>query len=144
MLVGDGPAGKMLRQMAEDMHLERVSFEGMKSDVAPYYRKASVVAMTSETEGWPLALTEAQAHGCIGVAFGCTSGVKEILSPDGECGFIVPPFDEDAYAETLLRIASLSEDEHLRLRRNALEKRAGYVPEMIAEKWKSLFDQLVD
>ena len=143
VLVGDGPAGKMLRQMAEDMHLERVSFEGMKSDVAPYYRKASVVAMTSETEGWPLALTEAQAHGCIGVAFGCTSGVKEILSPDGECGFIVPPFDEDAYAETLLKVASLSEDEHLRLRRNSIEKRARYVPEMIAEKWKSLFDQLV-
>jgi glycosyltransferase involved in cell wall biosynthesis len=129
--------------MAADIGLKRISFEGMRSDTSGYYRQASVVCLVSETEGWPLALTEGQAQGCIGIGFGCTSGIKEILEPDGECGFIVPPFDEDAYAETLLKIASSSEDELLRLRRNSIEKRARYAPEMIAEKWKTLFDQLV-
>lgn len=143
VLVGDGPDGRMLRQMAADIGLKRISFEGMRPDTSGYYRQASVVCLVSETEGWPLALTEGQAQGCIGIGFGCTSGIKEILEPDGECGFIVPPFDEDAYAETLLKIASSSEDELLRLRRNSIEKRARYAPEMIAEKWKTLFDQLV-
>ena len=142
VLVGDGPAGKMLRKMAVDMNLERVDFEGYRNDVADYYRKASVVALTSETEGWPLTLSEGQAHGCIGVAFGCTSGVKEILGPDGECGFIVPPYDEDAYAEALLKIASMHEEELLKIRRNAVGKRMQYVPDVIAEKWKNLFDGL--
>ena len=142
VLVGDGPAGKMLRKMAVDMNLERVDFEGYRNDVADYYRKASVVALTSETEGWPLTLTEGQAHGCIGVAFGCTSGVKEILGPDGECGFIVPPYNEDAYAEALLKIASMHEEELLKIRRSAVGKRMQYVPDVIAEKWKNLFDGL--
>lgn len=142
VLVGDGPAGGMLRAMAEDMSLERVFFEGHRTDVADYYRKASVVALTSETEGWPLALSEGQAHGCIGVAFGCTSGVRDILSPEGECGFVVPPFDEDAYADVLLKIASMNEEELLKIRQNAVKKRMQYVPEVIAEKWRNLFVEI--
>ena len=142
-LVGDGPDAPMLRKMAEELGLERISFEGMQKDVGRYYDKASVVAMTSETEGWGLALSEAQARGCIGIAFECTSGVAEILQPDGECGFLVPPFDEGAYAETLLRIASMTEEEQMRIRRNAVNKRLQYTPELIAEKWRLLFDRLV-
>ena len=143
VLVGDGADGTMLRQMAQDLALQRVSFEGMQKNIAGYYDRASVVAMTSETEGWPLALSEAQAYGCIGIAFGCTAGVSEILGTDGECGFVVPPFDEDKYAETLVKIASMSEDEKMRIRRNAVERRRRYAPEVIAEKWKQLFDSLV-
>lgn len=143
VLVGDGADGTMLRQMAQDLDLQRVSFEGMQKNIAGYYDRASVVAMTSETEGWPLALSEAQAYGCIGIAFGCTAGVSEILGTDGECGFVVPPFDEDQYAETLVKIASLSEDEKMRIRRNAVERRRRYAPEVIAEKWRQLFDTLV-
>lgn len=141
-IVGDGPAHKMLRSMATELGLERISFEGHQSNVAKYYEKASIVCLTSETEGWPLALTEAQAHGCIGVAFGATSGIKEILSPHGECGFAVSPFDEQAYAETLMHIATLSQDEMNAIRKNAVEKRLQYAPHFIAEKWKQLFDTL--
>lgn len=143
VLVGDGADGAMLRQMAQELDLQRVSFEGMQKNIAEYYDRASVVAMTSETEGWPLALSEAQAYGCIGIAFGCTAGVSEILGTDGECGFVVPPFDEDKYAETLVKIASMSEDEKMRIRRNAVERRRRYAPEVIAEKWRQLFDTLV-
>jgi glycosyltransferase involved in cell wall biosynthesis len=98
--------------------------------------------MTSETEGWGLALSEAQARGCIGIAFECTEGVAEILKPDGECGFLVTPFDEDVYAETLVRIAYMTEEEQMRIRRNAVNKRLQYTPELIAEKWRLLFDRL--
>ena len=117
VIVGNGPANEMLREMAKELKLERISFEGRKRDVAHYYRKASIVCLTSETEGWPLALTEAQAQGCIGVAFGATSGIKEILSPHGECGFIVPRFNERAYADTLIHIAHLNEKEEYSIRR---------------------------
>lgn len=143
VLVGDGRDGKMLRAMAEDLGLERVSFEGMKVDVKPYYRKASIVCLTSDTEGWPLVLTEGQAQGCIGIAFGTTSGIREILSPDGECGFVVPSSDESAFAETLVKVASMNEEDLRRIRVNGLRKRAEYVPEVIAAKWKALFDSLV-
>lgn len=141
VLVGDGRDGKMLRKLAADLKLRRISFEGMQKNVAEYYRKASVVCLTSETEGWPLALTEGQAHGCIGVAFGATSGIREIL--DGDCGFAVSAFDEAEFAHTLITLASLDEDRIMKMRINAVRKRAGYAPEAIADKWKKLFDILV-
>ena len=142
VLVGDGADWNTMKLMSEVMDLKRVSFEGRQTDVGKYYRQASVVVMTSETEGWPLALTEAQAQGCICVAFGCTSGVEEILSPDGECGFVVPPFDEVEYEKTLLKIAAMSDEEKLKIRKNAVAKRLNYTPEVIAEKWRRLFDLL--
>ena len=142
VIVGNGPAHKMLSEMAKELKLERISFEGRQKDVASYYRKASIVCLTSETEGWPLALTEAQAHGCIGVAFGSTSGIKDILSPHEGCGFIIPPFDEKAYADTLIHIAALSEKEKEHIRRKSVEKRLQYAPSIIAKKWKELFDIL--
>lgn len=142
VIVGNGPATEMLQDMAKGLKLERISFEGRKRDVARYYRKASVVCLTSETEGWPLALTEAQAQGCIGVAFGATSGIKEILSPHGECGFIVTSFNEKAYADTLIQIAHLSKEEEYTIRKKSVEKRLQYTPHIIAEKWRMLFDSL--
>ncbi len=141
VLVGDGRDGKMLRSLAAELKLERVSFEGMRRDVTGYYRKASIVCLTSETEGWPLALTEGQANGGIGGAFDVTSGIREIL--DGECGFAVPAFDEVKFAETLIKVATMDTDEQMKIRVNAVRKRSQYAPEVIADKWKKLFDMLV-
>lgn len=142
VLVGDGPAAGSLRKLAEELKLERVEFEGMKKDVKPYYDRAWAVCLTSETEGWPLVLCEGQAHGCIGMAFGCTSGIAEILGPDGESGFIVPAFDEDLYAETMVRIALLSKEDEMRIRTNSILKRGRYTPDVTGRKWQRLFDML--
>lgn len=142
VLVGNGENWDMLRKMADRMGLKRVHFEGRKTNVADYYRKASVVALTSQTEGWPLALTEAQAQGCVAIAFDCSSGVKEVLAADKGCGIVVPSFDEDRYAEELVRISGMSDDEIMTIRRNAVKKSSLYAPEIIAEKWKALFDML--
>ena len=142
VLVGNGENWDMLTKMADQMALKRVHFEGHRSNVADYYRKASVVALTSQTEGWPLALTEAQAQGCIAIAFDCSSGVKEVLAHDKGCGVVVPSFDEDKYAEELVRISHMDESELRTIRRNAVKKSSLYAPEVIAEKWKTLFDRL--
>lgn len=142
VLVGNGEDFDRIRAMSEDLDLQRVTFEGRRSNVGDYYRKASVVVMTSDTEGWGLTLTEGQAHGCIPVAFDCTSGVKEVIGPDGECGFLVPSYDESLFAGTLLRIASMGKEEELRLRKNAVRRVARLAPENIAEKWRVLFDDL--
>lgn len=142
-IVGDGPARRMLHELADELGLERISFEGRQEEMSCYYQRASVVCLTSETEGWGLALTEAQAHGCIGVAFGSTAGVREVLSPHGKCGFIVPPFDEHIYAETLKYIAHLSREEELEIRTASVEKRLRYAPAIIVGKWKRLFDTLM-
>lgn len=144
VLVGDGADWHRIQRLAEDMHLQRIYFEGRQNNVSEYYQRASVVALTSETEGWPLALTEAQAQGCVCVAFDCTSGIKDVLSLNGECGFIVPAFDEQKFAETLLKIVAMIDSEMLCIRKNAVAKRLEYVPEVISEKWRLLFDKLYE
>lgn len=141
VLVGDGRDGKKLRDLAAELKLQRASFEGMKKNVTEYYRKASVVCLTSETEGWPLALTEGQAQGCIGVAFGATSGIREIL--DGGCGFSVTAFDETEFAQTLITLASMDKDRIMEMRVKGVRKRTEYTPELVADKWRKLFDMLV-
>lgn len=145
IIVGDGPDRGMLENMAKSEGLERAHFVGAQADVISFYKKASIVALTSNTEGWPLALSEAQANGCIPIAFGCTEGIRELLSPeDGTCGFLVTPFDEEEYAETLLRIAGMTEEEQRQIRTCAVARRSRYAPELIAEKWKVLFDRLTN
>lgn len=141
VLVGDGRDGKKLRDLAAELKLQRASFEGMQKNVTEYYRKASVVCLTSETEGWPLALTEGQAQGCIGVAFGATSGIREIL--DGGCGFSVTAFDETEFAQTLITLASMDKDRIMEMRVKGVRKRTEYTPELVADKWRKLFDMLV-
>ncbi len=144
MIVGDGNYRKELELQIANEKLERVEMVGKQANVNPYYRNASIVCLTSQTEGWPLCLTEAQAHGCIPIAFGCTAGVCDILSPSGTNGFIVPPFDEEEYADTLVHIATMSEEEQNIIRRNAITKRSQYAPEIIMKKWAVLFDKLLN
>lgn len=143
-IVGDGNYRKDMERQIVQEQLARVDLVGKQTNVEPYYRKASIVCLTSQTEGWPLCMTEAQAHGCIPVAFGCTAGICDILSPSGVNGFIVTPFDEDEYAETLVHIATLSKEKQEAIRRSAVAKRAEYAPEIIMKKWVDLFDELLE
>ena len=143
-IVGDGRHARTIKREIARKRLQRVEMLGWQANVEQFFRKASIVCLTSQTEGWGLCLTEAQAHGCIPVAFGCSDGVKEILSPSGTNGFIVTPFDEDEYAETLLRIAGMSDNERLAIRKNAVAKCSCYSPELILGKWKRLFDGLLE
>lgn len=142
-IVGDGNYHEAMKRQIAKERLERVSMVGRQSNVEPFYRKASIVCLTSQTEGWGLCLTEGQAHGCIPIAFGCSAGVRDILSPSGINGFIVTPFDEDEYAKTLLNIATMNQEEQSVIRRNVVAKRAKYAPEIIIKKWEMLFEELL-
>lgn len=144
LIVGDGKyRGDMERQIATEK-LERVDMVGRHSDVEQFYRKASIVCLTSQTEGWGLCLTEGQAHGCIPVAFGCSAGVRNILSPSGRNGFVITPYDEDEYAKTLVHIASMSDEERDKIRHSAVAKRALYAPDIIMKKWADLIESMLN
>jgi glycosyltransferase involved in cell wall biosynthesis len=69
VLAGDGYDLQMTKDMAVEMNLRNVEFVGFQDDMTPFYRKASILGLTSQTEGWGLCLTEAKANGVIPVAF---------------------------------------------------------------------------
>lgn len=143
VLAGDGDGLEPMKAMAKELKLKNIEFAGYQEDMSLLYRKASVLCLTSQTEGWGLCLTEAQANGVIPIAFACTAAVRYILSPDRVNGFLVTPFDEDEFAATLMQVASMSEDEMMVLRRNVVEKSLSYSPEVISRQWKRVFDGLI-
>lgn len=143
VIVGDGDDKENLQRMSCEQRLERIFFEGERYDVQSYYDRASILVLTSQTEGWPLCLTEAQASGVIPIAFGCSAAVRTILSPEGIHGFTVPCFNEEEYARKLVHVARLSEEEKQTIRHASVVYRAQCAPEIIARKWKALFDELV-
>ena len=142
-IVGDGHDRNKLEQLARRLRLERVIFEGYHTDVSEYYRDASVSCLVSSMEGWPLCLTEAQANGIIPIAFECCGGISEILSPSGENGFLVKAFNEDRFADTLIRVINLPEEEKQRLRQNVVRKSKTHPVEEVCGQWKTLFDRLL-
>ena len=88
---------------------ECVRFEGQVDSPVNAYHKASIVVLSSISEGFPYTVVEAMA--CARTVV-CTDvgGVKEAV---GNAGFVVPPRNTDAMAAAILR---LLEDEPLRLR----------------------------
>lgn len=143
MIVGGGKDEGMLRSLALELGLERVEFKGYSDNPSAFYRKASVVALTSQVEGWPLVLSEAQANGCFCVAFECTAGVRACMGENGKTGFLVRPFDEDAFARALLDVSAMDAQAQKEIRLNALKWRERFTPDRIASKWKQLFDDII-
>lgn len=141
IIVGDGPESDNLKKKAQHLKLKNIFFAGGSNDVRSYYYNASVSCLTSTFEGWPLCLTEAQANGVIPIAFNSCAGIQEILSPDGENGILIPPFNKEKFAEELYKL--LSSPERLeRMRQNAVHKSENYSLEIIGKKWLKLLESL--
>jgi len=111
-IVGDGPARPGLQRLASSLGIaERVHMRGFmdRADLARAYREydAFITASTIETQG--IVLLEAMAAGLPIVGVDALA-VPEIVH-DGRSGVIVPPGDEGALADALVRLLS---DEVLR------------------------------
>lgn len=98
-IVGDGPDKQTLIQQVAIEEIKNVSFEGQQSPLH-YYEEASIFCLTSGHEGWGMVLVEAQSYGCVPMAFDSYSSLRDIIQ-DGKTGIIVPPFEEELYAEKL-------------------------------------------
>ncbi|MFL5961000.1 MAG: glycosyltransferase [Gaiellaceae bacterium] len=110
-LAGSGPAERETRLLAHRLGLDSVvRFHGHvpNDQVLAWLAqgRVDVVALPSKSEGLPVSLLEALAHGVPAVATD-VGGVAELLG-DG-CGELVPPGEPAALAEALGRLLSSPE-----------------------------------
>ena len=140
-IVGDGEDRENLEMMVAEMKLPRVEFCGFTSSPEEYYANSEILCLTSEFEGCPMVLLEAQSYGCATMAFDCSPGIRNILSPVWENGAYVANGDIEAYAEALSRLMS---DDELRqkIQRNGLDNIKRFSAEESAKQYDSLINKL--
>jgi glycosyltransferase involved in cell wall biosynthesis len=111
LIVGDGPAREELVSLAANLGItDRVVFAGYRDRPERALAAMDVFALTSDSEGMPLAILEAWAAGKPVVA-SRVGGVPELVA-DGRTGLLFPAGDDAALAgclDRLLRDRSLTE-----------------------------------
>ncbi len=103
LIVGVGPLGDALaREVAERGLAEAVTFLGRRDDVNVLMSLADVLLLTSDHEGLPNVVLEAQLMGLPVVATD-VGGTREAVEP-GISGLVCPPGDSDALAAACVAI----------------------------------------
>lgn len=141
VIVGDGPDRPYFHKLSTKLHLKNISFEGWTKEPRIYYRKASIVCLTSEVEGWGLALAEAQCHGAVPMAFDISDGVREIIAPNGVNGLLVNAFDETQFAKELISLAR-DTDRLVTISANARRHSELYNIENTGKQWIKMLESL--
>jgi len=109
-IVGDGPEKKNCELKIKNYKLsDKIKMFGWQSDLKKYYNQADAFLLTSNYEGWGLAVIEAAASGLpiIMTDVGCAG--EAIVN--GQSGLIIPAGDKLKLVEAMLRIG---DDESLR------------------------------
>lgn len=102
-IIGDGPDRTALEVLCRELNLTAaVDFCGYQPQ--PDLDGAQIICLTSDIEGWGMALIEGMQQGAVPVAFNCSEGVSEILA-DGR-GIAVEPGDLEGYASALNELIS--------------------------------------
>lgn len=138
VLVGDGPDRNYLEKLAKENGIENIDFMGfLKEEPIEFYKRASILMLTSDLEGFGLVITEAISYGCVPVVYASYPAVYDIIE-DGISGFITPaPYDAEI---TKQRVVNLIENNDMRksMSANAIRRSDYFSVSNIADKWEIL------
>ena len=140
VIVGDGPAMGQIKEYISQHNTERVSLEGFQSNVQRYYERAAIVCLTSNFEGWPLAMIEGMQCGCVPFAFNTFGAAEEIIDHE-QCGMVIEPDNIEQYAARLAEVMS-DEPRRTAMAAAASEKSRRWSCDAIVEQWVALFESL--
>lgn len=138
-LLGDGPERQKLEAMAHNLKLKNCYFRGFVN-IKEYLPQASILAMTSSSEGFPMVILEAASYGVVPIAYNVSKGISHLIA-DNETGFLIKPFSQSEYID---RLRSLMNDANLRENMSAAAMKATmeYDIKQISTKWLDLINRL--
>lgn len=140
-IFGQGEWRDMLQaRIAEKGLDDSAAVNAPTGDIAAEYAGSSILAMTSNYEGFPMVMIEAMSAGLPVVTFDYKCGPRDIIT-DCTDGVIVPNGDIRGFADALLRLMA---DGALRRRmgRAATAVTDRYSEESVMRQWATLFESL--
>jgi glycosyltransferase involved in cell wall biosynthesis len=141
VIVGDGPHKQKIQEMACQLGLKRITFAGHQNPTQ-YYERASLFCMTSDSqEGWGLVLVEAQAKGCVPLAFDSFAALHDIITP-GYNGEIVEEGNINQYAEKISALINDSEKRNI-MAENCIASVSRFSLDNIGRQWDELINKIL-
>jgi len=143
VIVGDGPRRDDLLAATRSRGLTgKVDFVGFQSDTAPWYDAFDAFVLPSLSEGTPMALLEAMAHGLPSVAT-AVGGVPQVVS-NGANGLLVPSADQSKMSEAM-RCLMTNAQLRAKLSQGAVELvRSSYGVDTWIEHVRSVYTKTLD
>lgn len=135
-ILGDGELEQQLKMQCDKLHLKQVVFEPKTADVVSHYKDASIYAMTSRYEGFPMVLLEAVTMGLPLISYDCHTGPSEIIK-DGVNGFLIEDDNQNLYVEKLLELIK-DEDLRQRMGKESSIMASSFNIKTIGDKWEKL------
>lgn len=140
-IFGQGEWKEKLETMITNLRLtDSATINAPTKDIASEYARSSMLAMSSNYEGFPMVMIEAMSAGVPVVTFGFKCGPKDIIR-QGENGLIVPEGDVAALAEGMLQLISNAEKRQ-RMGAEARKVTERYSEEAVMAQWMHLFNEL--
>lgn len=141
-IVGDGEERANLELLSHKLDLKRVEFVGFEWP-QPYYKRASMLMLTSEFEGFPLVLAECMSFGVVPAVYGSYSAVYDIIS-DGINGIVLTK-GKGGYNPKLMagRMATVMQDTTLleQMAHEAMKTSKNYTVDTIYKQWMNVIHQ---
>lgn len=135
---GDGEQRAELERLIGEYGLNAsIHLMGYSDDILSKYLEGSVFVLSSLFEGFGMVIVEAMSCGLPVVSYACPCGPSDIIR-EGMDGFLVPPGDEDALAERIIRLIR-DRDLRIRMGASARERSEDYHPRIVMAQWDELF-----
>lgn len=136
-IVGDGPDAPRLLEWIKNSAVPRVNYHGRRESRS-FFEEASLLLLTSDFEGSPMVLAEAQAMGCVPISTRSFTAIDEAIL-DGKTGVICELLDEDSLQAELLKLARSVD-----IRRAMADAAIGHVKTFSAKKITADWLQLIE
>jgi glycosyltransferase involved in cell wall biosynthesis len=141
LIVGEGSLRAELTRLVASLGLaDRIELPGRVSNPRTLFGHCDLFVLSSESEGFGLALVEAMSSGLPVISFDCDFGPREIIIPHVS-GILVPAGDVPALSTAIRSLVNDGALRH-RLARGALGSVGRFAPDEILNQWEALLRRI--
>jgi glycosyltransferase involved in cell wall biosynthesis len=137
---GDDELTTLLKQLIQELKVSNIQLKGATSELTSKMQEASLYALTSATECFPMVLLESLACGLPIISYDCPNGPRNIIS-NGEDGVLVEHNNIEDFSK---KLAKLIRDEQLRSTMviNTVKNVNRFEEQKVMSQWIQLFNKV--